>query len=295
SDRLKVIACLERPNMVYDEQAGIAVTFERVKTALKAKDGDAQVLLWADDYDISTALETIEERCLMAFEGVPNETRKSFADGTTIFERVLPGPDRMYPDTDSAPLAIEQERIEEKKKNLPPEVYRRFEQLRGWNIPEDTFPYLLKNNLMPMIEKIVGECEISPKFVGTFFGHTVKHIEGKKAPAVGFTYNKIYGLFKFIKDKKLDREITKKMLPVLYDHPNMEFDSILTTIDYKKQTLEQILSYLPVLKDKFCQIKTSPLPTADLDWIMGNLRKLALGNVPLKDLKVRIEKEIDHD
>jgi len=295
SDRLKVIACLERPNMVHGEQTDIAVDFDRVKTTLKAKDGDAQILFWAPDDDIATALETIEERCQMAFEGVPNETRKSFADGTTIFERVLPGPDRMYPDTDSAPLAIEQDKIEEKKKNIPPEIYERFEQLRGWDVPEDTYPYLLRNNLVPMIEKIVGECEINPKFTGTFFGHTLKHIEGKRAAAVGFSYNKIYGMFKFIKEKKLDRDIAKNMLPVIYDHPNMEFDSVLTTIEYKKQTVEQILSFLPVLKDKFKQIKTSPYPNAALDWIMGNLRKIAVGNIPLKDLKTRIEKEIDHD
>ena len=34
--------------------------------------------------------ETVEERCKMALEGVPVQTRKSFEDGTTIFERVLP-------------------------------------------------------------------------------------------------------------------------------------------------------------------------------------------------------------
>ncbi len=47
----------------------------------------------------------------MAFEGVPNETRKSFEDGTTIFERVLPGADRMYPDTDSPPIPLQEEDI----------------------------------------------------------------------------------------------------------------------------------------------------------------------------------------
>ena len=38
-----------------------------------------------------------------ATQGVPHETRQPFADGSTQFERILPGPDRMYPDTDSPP------------------------------------------------------------------------------------------------------------------------------------------------------------------------------------------------
>ena len=63
-------------------------------------------------------------------EGIPNETRKGLADGTTIFERVLPGPDRMYPDTDSAPISIPKQLIEEKQKNLPVDVVDRFRQLR---------------------------------------------------------------------------------------------------------------------------------------------------------------------
>jgi Glu-tRNA(Gln) amidotransferase subunit E-like FAD-binding protein len=37
----------------------------------------------------------ITERALMLFDGIPPETRKSFEDGTTIFERVLPGADPM--------------------------------------------------------------------------------------------------------------------------------------------------------------------------------------------------------
>ncbi len=295
SGRLKVIACLDQPNMLYSEQDKLEINFDKIKHVLKASDDDAQILFWSPPDDIATALETIEERCRMAFDGVPNETRKSFPDGTTIFERVLPGPDRMYPDTDSAPLPIEQSMIEEQRKNIPPEIFQRFEQLKNWQVPEDTYPYLLRNNLMPTIEKIVREVNIDPKYVSIFFGHTVKNIEGKRPPATGFSYNKIYGLFKFLGEKNIDREIARYMLPVLYDHPNMEFESILTTIDYKPYSREEILSYLPVLKEKFKQINTSSRPEAALDWIMGSLRKLAVGNIPLDELKALVEKELAHD
>jgi glutamyl-tRNA(Gln) amidotransferase subunit E len=105
SDRLKVIACIEKPNMTHSEafrlDPGIEPLDEKdwnaIRNLIGAKHGDAQLIIWGSDEDVKTALETIEERCLMAFAGVPNETRKSFPDGTTIFERVLPGPDRMYP------------------------------------------------------------------------------------------------------------------------------------------------------------------------------------------------------
>ncbi|HDQ15982.1 MAG TPA: Glu-tRNA(Gln) amidotransferase subunit GatE, partial [Bacteroidetes bacterium] len=106
-DRLKVIACLEKPNMVHSEMFDPIITdmdFQLLLPMLNATENDAQIIFWAPEEDVKTALETIEERCIMAFEGVPEETRKSFEDGTTIFERVLPGANRMYPDTDSAPI-----------------------------------------------------------------------------------------------------------------------------------------------------------------------------------------------
>ena len=54
----------------------------------------------------------IRLRYVDALDGVPNETRQPFADGSTDFERILPGPDRMYPDTDSPPTRVTRERVE---------------------------------------------------------------------------------------------------------------------------------------------------------------------------------------
>ena len=250
------------------------------------------LLIWGPHDDIKTAVETIEERCRLAMMGVPNETRKSFPDGTTIFERVLPGPDRMYPDTDSAPISIPQQLIEEKKKNLPLDVVDRFRQLKEWHVPDDVVPYLLRRNLVGLIERIVQECNQEPRFVATVFGHQLKHVEGKLPLARGFTYKKIYGMFVFANERKIEREILREMVPVVYEHPNMAFESVLITLDYQRHSLEDILSYVPALKRKFREIKKSSSPLAEVDWIMGHLRKRALGNVSLRELRALVEKEI---
>lgn len=295
SDRLKVIACLEKPNMFHSEEVNpipVEVDFGTIKRLLGANEDDAQLLIWGPHDDIKTAVETIEERCRLAMIGVPNETRKSFPDGTTIFERVLPGPDRMYPDTDSAPISIPQQMIEEKKKDLPPEVADRFRQLAEWGVPDDVVPYLLRRNLVGLIERIVQECEQEPRFVATLFGHQVKCVEGKLPLARGFTYKKIYGMFVFAKEHGIEREILKEMVPVVYEHPNMAFESVLITLEYKQHSLNDILSYVPALKRKFREIKKSNSPLAEIDWIMGHLRKRALGNVPMKELRAQVEKEI---
>ena len=114
SDRLKVIACIEKPNMTHSEDLNPVIPQRNLKKSqlfCSLRKMMPSIIVWGPSADIPTALETVEERFRMAFEGVPNETRKTFADGTNMFERVLPGRDRMYPDTDSEPIPLTDEYI----------------------------------------------------------------------------------------------------------------------------------------------------------------------------------------
>jgi glutamyl-tRNA(Gln) amidotransferase subunit E len=306
-DRLKVIACIEKPNMVHSEawnnseEIGpvpgdslhqivnkVAIDFSNIQKRLKSGENDAQLIFWGPEADVATALETIEERCRLAFVGVPNETRKSFPNGATIFERVLPGPDRMYPDTDSAPIPIEEETIRTIRDQLPTKVSSNTKQMAKWRIPEDTYAYILKRNLFPLLKRIITELNQPPRLTGTILGHDLKHLEGRIVPAAPFDYNRLFDLFDFVLRKKLRRDILKVMLPVVFQYPNMDFESVLTTIGYRPVTEEEILENIPILKEKFLEISKHKDPAAMVLWVMGTLRPLALGNMPLKELQVKI-------
>lgn len=287
SDRLKVIACLEKPNMTHSEAFESVITAtnrNKIIKGFKAEENDAQLIFWGPEEDIKTALETIEERCLMALEGVPNETRKSFEDGTTVFERVLPGADRMYPDTDTPPKPLEEEQIEAIRKTLPADVIDRFKQMKKWNIPEHTYTYIFKRNHYPLIERIIKELKLDPVFTGTFFGEQLKFVEGHFEPAEAFNYELIYDMFKFLQKEKLDTELAKYMLPVIYEHPKMDFESVLTVINFKRIPEEEILARIPFMKEKFREIRRSDNKKDETDWIMGELRKIARGNMSMKAL-----------
>ena len=60
----------------------------------------------AGEEDAETAAREIVIRARDAVAGVPGETRQALDDGTNGFERILPGADRMYPDTDLPPIGI---------------------------------------------------------------------------------------------------------------------------------------------------------------------------------------------
>jgi len=291
SERLKVIACIEKPHMTHSEDTEQHISADKwkeIRTSLKANDGDAQLVFWGPAEDIKTALEVIEERCKMAFTGVPPETRKSFIDGSTIFERVLPGADRMYPDTDSAPIPLKQEYIDELGRNIPNDIIERYELLKKWGVPEDTYRFIFKKNLFPLLEKIVTELIYEPVFVGTFLGQTYKFVEGHFIKGSEFNFDLIYKLFAFLKENKLDKVLAKKMITVIFEHPKMDFDSVLTTINFKKSDKDDILQKVSFLKEKFRQVVISDKPGNENKWVMGQLRNLALGNICLKELSEKI-------
>lgn len=293
SERLKVIACLEQPNMTFDEDWNEPVSYaiyEKIYKLLHVNDQDAVILFWAPTDDIPTALDTIQERCLMAFKGIPNETRKALENGTTIFERVLPGADRMYPDTDSAPIPLTSEYLEKIAEKLPVPLNKRFQQLVEWNVPKDTYTYLLKNNLVPLIEKINKELGYNPIFVATLLAHRLKNIQGKFKAKSQFKFEQVYDLLAFIKQHHYTSQLAYLLLKELYQHPGMDFQSILHSLKFQPKSKNDIINAAQLLKTKFTP-KKEKKKSLKINWIMGNIRPHALGNVELKEVFELIERD----
>ena len=158
-----------------------------------------------------------------------------------------------------------------------------------WKIPEDAFTYLLSKNFFPLMEKSIEELGVNPRFVGIFIGQHLKFTEGHYAKGKEFNYSMIYDLFKFLKEQHLDFVLAKKMLPVYYEHPKMDFDSILTSVRFKKLNKEEILSRIPFLSQKFKETAKVNSTVNKVNWIMGELRPIAIGNTDLSTLAAEIK------
>ena len=287
SDRIKVIACIDKPNLLHSETLDPAPdeqVWSRIRAALSSSEGDTQILVWGPKSDMDMAIETVDERCKMAFEGVPNETRKALADGTTLFERVLPGANRMYPDTDSAPIPIDEEAIENIRAALPRSIADCTAQMHDWAIPADCRPYILKRTLFPLLEDLIRETKLSPTFAGTLLGHTLRGIAGDR-PEDG-TW--ILGLAREIVKRELKIDILKRLLPLAYSHPQADVDELLALSGYRAVSEQEILAKIPELQAAFHQNRRRDPEHAQHNWVMGKLRPLALGNLSLADLAERV-------
>jgi glutamyl-tRNA(Gln) amidotransferase subunit E len=113
-------------------------------------------------------------------------------------------------------------------------------------------------------------------------------VEGHFIPAEAFNYKLIYAMFKYLQDEGLDVELAGYMLPVIYEHPKMDFESVLTVINFKRIPEKDILARIPFLREKFKEIRVSKKKEDETDWIMGELRKLARGNMSMKALYKKV-------
>jgi len=136
AERVRVIACPAHDRFLAHsdatEQVGMtARRWRDVRAAVGAESEDAVVLVWADALDAATAAREVLIRAQDALVGVPAETRQANHDGTTGFERILPGADRMYPDTDTPPIPVGDAAIDRIRVSLPETPWARADRYRG--------------------------------------------------------------------------------------------------------------------------------------------------------------------
>jgi glutamyl-tRNA(Gln) amidotransferase subunit E len=287
SDRLKVIAGLERPNLLHSEMLESIVSpdeWQSVRSCLGAQPDDAQIIVWGAPDDVCTGIEVIEERCRLAMVGVPNETRQAMSDGTTRFERVLPGPDRMYPDTDSAPIRIEPTLIDEMKATLPVPVVAQVERLVAWKVPPSVHRYLLKRDLVCLIGNLASRYNHSPRSLALLLGQTLRHLEGRHAGRAILNAGKISSVFDYLSDRSFNLDMASALLYFAVDHPGQPLDRTVAEIQSWRLTESEIVEEIISRRREFRQFRRSKSPDAEINWIVGRIRPLVLGYVPLVEV-----------
>ncbi len=166
SDRVRVISCLTRsPNILTSESTEESIESlagNRIRKSVNAISRDALVLVWGNTKDVSSAIDEIKIRAKEATIGVPSETRQAMIDGTNGFERILPGADRMYPDTDLPPLEITEIRLNNSEKNVPEQLWKREKKYRKIGIPEHLIIKIASSPKAELFEFVTGKLKLYP-------------------------------------------------------------------------------------------------------------------------------------
>jgi glutamyl-tRNA(Gln) amidotransferase subunit E len=199
SDRVRVIACLdELPNIVHSEMIDNPITlaeWKKIGAALRAKKEDAIVLVWGDVKDAETAVGEIVIRVREAASGIPNETRQAFPTGINGFERILPGPDRMYPDTDMPPVPVSEERIERARGRLPMPPWDRRAYFRKLGLSPEIIKDMVIDERLPLFRKAVESLLFDPTLAAVLLSQTLKSLKRKGFPVSRIADGELLDIF----------------------------------------------------------------------------------------------------
>jgi len=186
SDRVRVIACLTRlPNILTSESTEETIDSfagKRIRKAVRADSRDALILVWGNPTDVKTAVQEIVIRAKEATQGIPSETRQALADGTNGFERILPGPNRMYPDTDLPPIEITEERICRLKALVPEPLWTRKEKYKRLNIPEHLIDSIAVSPGAGFFESLIRETGVPPVQIARFLFEKTREWKRARLP-----------------------------------------------------------------------------------------------------------------
>ncbi|UCE36696.1 MAG: Glu-tRNA(Gln) amidotransferase subunit GatE [Thermoplasmata archaeon] len=285
--RVRVIACLDvMPNIVYSnhfEDFGLTLDeIEKLEESFDAKSTDTIILVWGDEADVKTAVEEIKIRVIEATKGVPSETRQVFANGTNDFERILPGPNRMYPDTDSPPTPISEERLEHLRKALPEPVWDREKRMKKLGLPSDLVKSLAVSRYFDVFDKIVKDLNVNPTLVAVTLEERLRFLRRKGKKVDSISDEDIYQLFQELDENRLSKGAIPVILELLANNPDKTVKEAITESNLKPLSIEEIQD---LVDEKIGHYSNPKSINSSIKVIMGEVMKVARNRIDGKLLK----------
>jgi len=207
SDRVRVISCLTTlPNIIHSDSPSETIAsseWNTLKKAVNASEDDTIVLVWGDEQDAKSGAAEIIIRAKEATIGIPSETRQALRDGTNGFERILPGADRMYPDTDLPPKKITPERIAKIRESLPVPIWEREAKYRSIGVPNEHIEKLAMSPFAKMFEKAIDELKIDLRFASRVLIEFPARLKKEHLPIKQITPEIFNSLFTLLSEGKI--------------------------------------------------------------------------------------------
>lgn len=166
ADRIKVVACIDRmPNCLSSdnpEAFEYADLFAKVRDLGAADNNDCVVMVAGPRADVETAMKEVRLRMQEALVGVPRETRRSLRNGGTGFERLLPGPNRMYPDTDLPPIVLTDADFARERALCPQPLWEKEDAWKAMGLSEEQIGRLLTCDAFKLFDAARPKVSLKP-------------------------------------------------------------------------------------------------------------------------------------
>lgn len=278
SDRIRVIACLtSMPNLIHSDSKGESISSiegQQIRKFVQSEKDDALIIVWGNEQDTVTAVNEIIIRAKEATIGIPSETRQALSDGTNGFERILPGADRMYPDTDLPPKRIEQATLDIIKEWLPEKFWERQHWYNELGIPQDTIEELSISKFANLFKKCVVEWNISPTLAAVVLIQFPKRIKREGLNNKIITEEMLQNILLNFKEGNITKDSIYKILK-----DSVNFGSFSIKLIKPKISNSELNNFINLTKLKNDKL-FFPSPKEKTHYLIGQIMKQKRGSIP---------------
>lgn len=291
--RVRVIAGLDqRPILLHSEKwpdhRGSLAELRKVRQRLGCEADDAVVVVWGPEDDVNTAVNEVRLRYEDAVNGVPAETRQPFPDGSTDFERILPGPDRMYPDTDSPPTRVTRDRVDRLQAGLAEPPWVREARYAAAGVPAAVSHYLIRRGGANLVDRLVAETGADLRFTCFFVGEKLKHLRRRSVAVDTISYEHWRELFRLFAADPVLAEAWARIVRLITASPRASVASLLAK--------EGLGTAPPAWAERIEPLVGavgaggySTEPEARVRLAMGGLMAELRGRVPAREVRAAVE------
>lgn len=219
-----------------------------IKSMLNVDANDAFVLVVGEYDKAKRAVEIVVERCRVAYHGVPLETRRALEDGKSRFEREIHGGARLYPDTDTPPMVVSEQRIKRVKDNMPEypwETEKNYSQKYG--LPTATVRNLILEDKLDLFMRIVDELSVEPVLVATTLIESLKSLQRENPKFKEIREDKLYALFSAVKAASIAKEAIGEVLRIFGSDPDITLEEALGKLGLTRMSPEELEQMLDKL------------------------------------------------
>lgn len=205
-----------------DELPAYGITEDEVDAIMRemgASSDDCVVLVADEEGRARAAMEQVVMRAHMCLEGVPNETRRALADGTSAYMRPLPGSARMYPETDVPPVVIDSARIEAIE--IPELLDQKVERIsREYGIARDVAHHIVDSDMAALFESLV-EGGAPPSLAAGTLTSTLTELRREGVPVHALTPKHIHDALMLCAKGELAKEGIPEVLSEMARNPQL--------------------------------------------------------------------------
>jgi len=227
-----------------DELPAYGITNEeadKLKRAMKTKQGDAVVFVVDVPENASDALQAVYDRAKEALSEVPQETRAARPDGTTRYMRPRPGAARMYPETDVPAIPIPEDYIDSLREHLPElpdQRMRRFIESYGLN--KKLAKQVLDSRYGKLFEQAVKESRVSPTTIAVTLTETVKALKREGAQIENVSRRQFLELFHLLGLEKVAKEAASDIIAWLSERRKAKVIDAVQALGLKMLSAEEL-------------------------------------------------------